>query len=81
MASLWCVMTRKTLRRTRSDRLSSQIDEEFVGDDLYETDLERASSACYERRRKMWVEFNQGADWWIIVAAYLILSSVAALML
>ena len=69
-------MKRKKLRQTWNDQLTSQVGNKVATNDIYETDLERASPAYYERRRKMWTEFHQG-DWWIAVAAYLVLSSVA----
>lgn len=50
--------------------------DEVANDGLHETDSERASPACYERRRKMWAEFNKG-EWWFAVAVYLMLSGVA----
>ena len=59
-----------------NDQLISQVEDEIADDDLYDDALSKASAAFYERRRKMWTEFHQG-DWWIAVAAYLVLSSVA----
>ena len=73
-------MKRKKLRQTWNDQLTSQVGNKVATDDLYETDLERASPAYYERRRKMWTKFNEG-DWWIAVAVYLVLSSVALVVL
>ncbi len=73
-------MKRKKLRRTGNDQLTSQVEDEVANDDLCETDLERASPAYYERRRKMWTKFNQG-NWWIAVLLYLILCSVAFVVL
>ena len=73
-------MKRKKLRRIENGQLAGHVDDEAADDSLYETDLERDSAACYERRRKMWAEFNQG-DWWIAVAVYLILFSIALVVL
>jgi len=69
-------MQRDKLRRTDNALLVSKIDYEAKNDDLYETDLEKASADDYEQRRKIWIRFNRG-NWWIAVAAYLLLSSVA----
>ena len=46
----------------------------------YETELERESAEYYEHRRKFWKKLNAG-DWWIAVAVYLLLSSVAFVVL
>lgn len=80
-------MKRETVTRTedemltdQSDLITSHLNEEAANDDLCENGLERDSSASYERRRKMWAEFNQG-DWWIALGLYLILSSVAFVVL
>ena len=67
-------------KRTENDEPTGGAEDYAANDGRYETDSERASSACYERRRKMWAEFNQG-DSWFAVAVYLILSSVAFVIL
>ena len=73
-------MKREELKQTWNKQLTSQFEAEAAIDTLCETDLESASPARYERRRKMWSKFNQG-DWWIAIAVYLILSSVALVIL
>lgn len=80
-------MKRETASRTedelltdRSELFTSHLNEKAANDDLCETGLEIDSSASYERRRKMWAEFSQG-DCWIALGLYLILSSVAFVIL
>ncbi len=80
-------MKRETVSRSEdelltdhSELVTSHLNEKAANDDLCETGLERDSSASYERRRKMWAEFNRG-DWWIALGLYLILSSVAFVVL
>lgn len=43
---------------------------------LDETELEKVSADFYERRKRIWIEFQKG-DWLVAVAVYLILASVA----
>ena len=73
-------MKHEKLRRTGNEQLTSQVEDEIANDDLYDTDLERDSADFYEWRWKMWTKFNQ-EDWWIAVAVYLVLSSVAFVIL
>lgn len=73
-------MKREELRRTGNDQSTRRVEDEAGKIDLYETDVERASTAYYERRRIMWIKFNQG-DWWIAVAVYLVFSSIAFVVL
>lgn len=59
-----------------NDHLTGQVDDEAANDDVYETDVERASAAYYARSKTMWANFNRG-DCWIAVGLYLIMASVA----
>ena len=69
-------MKREELRQTGNSLLIDEIGFEAGNDDLYETDLERASADDYEQRRRIWARLNKG-DWGIAVAVYLFLASVA----
>ncbi len=69
-------MKRDKLRRTGNGRPTSQVEDGAANNDFYETDLERFSAAHYKQRGRIWRKFNRG-DWWIAVGVYLILSSVA----
>ena len=69
-------MKRDKLRRTGNALLANEIGYEAGNDDLYETELERASADVYEQRRKIWLRMNKG-DWWIAVAIYLAFASMA----
>ncbi len=69
-------MKHEKLKRTRNDQLTAAVEDQAANDGRYETDSERASPASYERRSEMWAKFNRG-DWLFVVAVYLILSSVA----
>ena len=69
-------MKREKLRRTGKHQPTRHVEDWAAKDDPYETDLERLSALHYERRGRMWGKFNRG-DWWVAVGVYLILSSVA----
>ena len=45
-------------------------------DDLQETDLEKISLEDYEQRRNIQAQLGHG-DWWIAIAMYLLLASIA----
>jgi hypothetical protein len=65
-------MKHEKLRRNGNDQLTSQVEDE--------ADSERASADFYEQRWKVWTKLDR-EDWWIAVALYLVLSSVAFVVL
>ena len=75
-----CDMKRKKFRRTVNDQLVSQIEDEFAADDLYDSAMQKASADYYERRWKSRIKEQQG-NLWIAIGLYLIISSVAFVVL
>lgn len=73
-------MKRKKLRRTGNDHLTSPVEDGAANDDIHDIALAKASADFYGRRERMWTKFNQG-DFWIAIGLYLILSSVAFVVL
>ena len=73
-------MKHEELGQAGSYQLTSQFEDDVANDDLYDNSVERLSADCYERRKKMWTKFNRG-DWWIAVGLYLILASIAVVVL
>ncbi len=69
-------MKRVEFRQTGPDLLSSQVDIDVQSDNAKELALQKASAEYYERRQKLWADFDRG-DWWIAIGLYLIISSVA----
>lgn len=59
-----------------TDQLISHVEDGVVNDSLAETELDKASADFYGRRKKIWIGFQKG-DWLVAVALYLILASVA----
>jgi hypothetical protein len=71
-----CVMKRKNFRRTVNDGLLSQVEDGAASDDIDDSAAQRASADFYEMRTKMWTNFTRG-DIWIAIGLYLVLASVA----
>lgn len=71
-----CGMKANKSRGFVNDQLISHVEDGIVNDNLDETKLEKDSADFYERRKRIWIEF-QKEDWWVAVAVYLILASVA----
>ncbi len=67
-------------KRLESQYDTSHVEDELVNDNLDETELEKASADFYARRKRIWIEFQKG-DWLVAVAVYLILASVAFVVL
>ena len=71
------------LKDSVNDQRISQVDDEVANDNFNETDLWeldvrvfKASSDYYKRCSRHRIKLHQG-DWWVAVAVYLILASVA----
>ena len=73
-------MKRKKSRRTGNDQLTSQVDGDVDGDSLAEIALQQASADYYEQRWRNRFKDHKG-DFWIAIGLYLILSSVAFVVL
>ena len=75
-------MKRNELTDSVNDQSISQVDDEAASDNFNETDLQEfeASSDYYERRSRIRIKLHLG-DWWIAVGLYLILISVAFVVL
>ncbi len=73
-------MKRKKSRRTGNDQLTSQVEGDVGGDSLAEIALQQASANYYERRWRDRVKDHE-SDIWIAIGLYLILSSVAFVVL
>ncbi|MCP4302869.1 MAG: hypothetical protein GY783_19980 [Gammaproteobacteria bacterium] len=73
-------MKRNKFRRTVNDQLISQVDDEVADDDSDEIAISKDTADYYERR---WISRikEQRGDFWIAVGLYLILSSVAFVVL
>ena len=66
-----------------NDQLISQVEGEIADDDLYDDALGKASADYYERSWKRRIENQQleRLDIWIAATVYLLLSSVAFVVL
>jgi len=73
-------MKRNKFRRTVNDQLISQVENEVDDDELYDDALSKASADYYERSWKSRIK-DQQQDIWIAIGLYLILSSVAFVVL
>ena len=71
-----CGMKANKSRGFVNDQPISHVEDEVVNDNLDEIGLEKASADFYERRKRIWIEFQKG-DWLVAVAVYFILASVA----
>ena len=76
----WHGMKRNKFRRTVNDQLISQVENEVDDDELYDDALSKASADYYERSWKSRIK-DQQQDIWIAIGLYLILSSVAFVVL
>ena len=63
-----------------TDGQIDQAEAESENGEPNEFDLRAISAESYERRRLIWTKFKRG-DWWIAVGLYLVLSSVAFVVL
>ena len=67
--------------RTRSDQSARGIEAGAANDDdVFETELQKISADAYERRRRTRARLRRG-ELWIAVGLYLILCSIAFLIL
>ncbi len=73
-------MKRIDFSGTVTDLLTGPIDYEAGGENEDEVAFQKASAEYYERRQKFWADFHRG-DWWIAIGLYLIISSVAFVVL
>ena len=73
-------MKRKKLRRTGNDQRTSQVEVEVESGNLEEIALQQASADYYERRWRNRIKDQKG-NFWIAIGLYLILSSVAFVVL
>lgn len=71
-------MERDQFRESAKNRLASEVEGEAVNDSLNDTDMRayEASADFYERRWRHRIKYDR-RDWWIVVAVYLLLASVA----
>lgn len=76
----WCDMKRSKFRRTVNDQPIGQVEDEMTDDDLRDIAVSKASADYYERSWKSRIK-DQQQDIWIAVGLYLILSSVAFMVL
>ena len=72
-------MKRKKSRRTGNDQLTSQVEGDVDGE-LYDDAISKASADYYERSWTSRIKDRQ-QDFWIAVGLYLVLSSVAFVVL
>lgn len=73
-------MSKNEFGRSVNDEQIDQAEAEPENGELNEFDLRAISAESYERRRLIWTKFKRG-DWWIAVGLYLVLSSVAFVVL
>ena len=75
-------MKRDQLREPSSDQPPSQVEGEAANDNLNDTDMQdyESSADVYERRWRQKIKHDR-RDWWIAAAAYLLLASVAFVVL
>jgi hypothetical protein len=75
-------MKRDQFRKSTTDRPACQVESEAVNGSLNDTDLQDYASSgdVYERRWRQKIK-HDGRDWWIALAAYLLLASVAFVVL
>ena len=73
-------MKRDSLRRTVNDQQISPIEDESADDNQYDEAIAKASADYYERSWKRGIKDRQ-QDFWIAVGLYLVLSSVALVVL
>jgi len=73
-------MKRNEFRRTSKDQQISQAEDQIADDELYDDAISKATADYYERSWKSRIKDRQ-LDIWIAVGLYLILSSVAFVVL
>ena len=73
-------MKRNKFKPTPEDQQISPADDQISDDELYDDALDKASADCYERVAKTRIKV-QAQDILIAVALYLVLSSVAFVVL
>jgi len=78
--SRWYGMKRNKFRRITSDQLISSAEDEYADDDLQDDTLSKASAEYYERSWNNRIKGRQ-LDSWIAVSLYLLLSSIAFVVL
>jgi hypothetical protein len=71
-------MKRNQFRESASDQPARQVEDEAANSRRNDTDMQdyESSADVYERRWRQRVK-HDGRDWWIAVAAYLLLAGVA----
>ena len=75
-------MKRNELRKSAKDQPARPVAAETMSDNLDDTDLKtyESSAEFYERRWQQKIKYDQ-RDWWIAVAVYTLLASVAFVVL
>ena len=75
-------MRRDELREPASNQAASQVEGEAANDRLNDMDMQNYESSAdvYERRWRQKIKHDR-RDWWIAAAAYLLLASVAFVVL
>ena len=73
-------MKRNKFKRTSNDQQISQVENQIADDELYDDALSKASADYYERIWKRRINDRQ-LDIWIAVGLYLVLPSVAFVVL
>lgn len=73
-------MKRNKFNRTPEDQQISQVKDQISDEELYGDGLDKASADYYDRIAKNRIKF-QAQDTWIAVGLYLVLSSVAFVVL
>ena len=73
-------MKRNSLRRTVNDQQISPVEDETADDEQYDEAISKVTANYYERTWKSRIKARQ-LDIWIAVALYLVLSSVALVVL
>ena len=73
-------MKRNKFKPTPEDQQISPVEDPISDDELYDDALDKASADYYERNAKNRIKV-QAQDIWIAVGLYLILSSVAFVVL
>lgn len=73
-------MKRSKRKSSRNDSPDKPVEGEFGKDELADIALQKTSAEYYERRWKNRIKEHQ-SDFWIVLGLYLIISSVAIVIL
>ena len=73
-------MKRNKFKRTREDQQDSPVEDQISDGELYDDALDKTSADYYARIAKNRIKV-QGQDTWIAVGLYLVLTSVAFVVL